>query len=126
MNVLSLASSGLTGASSSSPLFSAAASSTLGGSAAAALTSALSPRDAAIAGLVDASPALNALQQAAGTLLGQSTSGQSTASSTNALVQLPPLPQAPAAQPAPTVPTDDHGQSNVVFSDADADGALIH
>ncbi len=75
-------------------------------------------RDAAISDLSDISSSVNLLAaQASGT---QSTSDPSLA------LNLPPLPQMPATQPPPQVPTDDHGTSNVVFSDPDAAGDLIH
>jgi hypothetical protein len=74
-------------------------------------------RDAAITDLSSISGSVNLLAQASGT--------QSGGDPSQALT-LPPLPQMPAAQPAPQVPTDDHGTSNVVFSDPDAGGDLIH
>ena len=81
-----------------------------------------SNRDSGMSGLLDLSSAMNALQQAAST---QGTG--TTAASDSTALQMPPLPQMPAPAKAPSVATDDHGQSNVVFSDPDDDdGALIH
>jgi hypothetical protein len=71
-----------------------------------------------MSGLLDLSSSINALQQAA--------SAQTTDTSAPPLINPPPLAPMPAPKPAPDVPTDDHGQSNIVFSNADADGALIH
>jgi hypothetical protein len=74
-------------------------------------------RDSAITDLSSISSAVNLLAQASGT---QTTGGA------DAQLTLPPLPQMPAAASPPSVPTDDHGTSNVVFSDPEAAGDLIH
>jgi hypothetical protein len=127
MNVLSLALGGLTGGSSGPPL----ASSILSATAAllaqqafpAAGASGATSRDTAISGELGLSPAINALQQFA---TAQATGGSNTSASSAQALQLPPLPPMPAPAKAPDVPSDDHGQSNIVFSDAGGDGTLIH
>jgi hypothetical protein len=80
-------------------------------------------RDTAVADLPAVSNSVNLLAQAA---TASSTTSSSGASSSGEQLTLPPLPQMPAPQAPPAVPTDDHGTSNVVFSDPDADGSLIH
>jgi hypothetical protein len=73
-------------------------------------------RDSQIADLSTISTSVNLLQQAA----------SSTATDSADLLQFPTPAPMPAPKAAPAVPTDDHGQSNIVFSDSDADGTLIH
>jgi hypothetical protein len=80
-------------------------------------TAAASGRDDAAASLLDLPPTLNLLRAAAGV--------QSSDPSEAALLNLPPLAPMPAPKPAPSVPTDDHGQSNIVFSDPDGGSAPI-
>jgi len=125
MNLLSLALGGLAAGSPDSPLSSSAVSAATslfsGQSPVTALLSNASGRDSGMSGLLDLSSTMNALQQAAAA----QGAGSSAASGTPA-VDLPPLPQMPAPAKPPDVPTDDHGQSNIVFSDADGDGTLIH
>jgi hypothetical protein len=135
-NLLNFALGGLTGALSGSPLQSltgsplqalsgllgnAANGQTAGGAAAG-----VGSRDDQMPELGSISSSINLLQQAASSQ-GSSTSGSSAdgSSADAGQLQLPPLPAMPApAQPA-AVPTDDHGQSNIVFSDSGADGSLI-
>ena len=70
---------------------------------------------------------VNALAQAAEAQTSSSATASSvTSATTDPLAAQPSLPQLPAPQKAPTVPTDDHGQSNVVFSDSGTDGDLVH
>lgn len=122
MNVSSLAQGGLSGPSVGPSMTSsglAIAALPLSGQSAAAVAS--SSRDSAASGLLDLSSAINAL--------GQMASAQGTDTSAtlaDSALQLPPLPPMPAPAKPPAIPTDDHGQSNVVFSDADDDATLIH
>ncbi len=119
MNLLNVAGSGLAGGLPGSPLTPPA------GSFAAPLPSATSTlngasvpaRDSAIANISGISASVNLLQQAAASTISVSAGPNLT---------IPPLPPMPAPKAAPAVPTDDHGQSNIVFSNQDADGALIH
>jgi hypothetical protein len=126
MNLLSLALGGLEAGSPGAPLSSSEVSTVTslfsGQSPVTALISQGSSRDSSMSGLLDLSSSVNALQQAAAAQGGSS----SAASSTSEALNLPPLPPMPAPAKPPAVPTDDHGQSNIVFSDADSDGALIH
>jgi hypothetical protein len=131
-NLLNFALGGLTGAISGSPLQSLIgspiqgltgpgnASPTQGAGGLAGLVG----RDGQMPELGDISSSINLLQQAANSL---GASGASAGSDAGAQqLDLPPLAPMPApAQPA-AVATDDHGQSNIVFSDAGADGSLIH
>jgi hypothetical protein len=87
------------------------------------LFASLSTRDAAVADLPALSSSVNLLAQAASTAASSASAGTSDPAEQ---LTLPPLPQMPAPQTPPAVPTDDHGSSNVVFSDPDADGSLIH
>ena len=132
-NLLNIALGGLTGALSGSPLQSLTGSplqglsGLLGGAAngepAGGAMAGLVSRDGQMPELGAISSSINLLQQAAASL-GSSSSGGSSADAQQ--LDLPPLPAMPApAQPA-AVPTDDHGQSNIVFSDSGADGSLIH
>jgi hypothetical protein len=83
-----------------------------------------SARDRALTGFLEVSSQVNRLFQAVGTLTG--TAGAPADTADAPMPNLPPLAPMPAPKLAPAVPTDDHGQSNIVFSDGDADGALIH
>jgi hypothetical protein len=131
-NLLNFALGGLTGALSGSPLQSLTGSPLQGLSGLLGSAANGQPTGGALAGLVSRdgqmpelgaiSSSINLLQQAASSL--GSSSGGSSADAQQ--LDLPPLPAMPApAQPA-AVPTDDHGQSNIVFSDSGADGSLIH
>ena len=125
MNLLSLALGGLAAGSPGSPLGSSTVSMTTslfsGQSPIPALTADPSNRDRGMSGMLDLSSSVNALQQAA-----SAPSTDSSAALASSALQFPPLPPMPAPAKAPAVPTDDHGQSNIVFSDADGDGTLIH
>jgi len=135
MNILNFALGGLAG-SSASPLALATGlpGTSLFSSGSAGAANAASPlaaRDGLISDLPDISSMVNLLQQAAGSQnAGSPTSASqpvdSSVSSQAPLLNLPPLPPMPQPQQPAAVPTDDHGQSNIVFSDADNDGALIH
>jgi len=83
-----------------------------------------SARDRALTGFLELSSQVNGLYQAAGALA--DTAGAPADTAGAPMLNLPPLAPMPAPKPAPAVPTDDHGQSNIVFSDGDADGTLIH
>lgn len=83
-------------------------------------------RDDAIANLASTTGSVNLLAQAAGALGGSGASAGDTSASNGLALTLPPLPQMPPTPPDPTAPTGDNGKSNVVFSDPDADGDLIH
>lgn len=54
--------------------------------------------------------------------LTSSTNLLAQAASDQPLLLLPPLAPMPAPAKAPAVPTDDHGQSNIVFADGATDG----
>jgi hypothetical protein len=136
MNLLNVAVGALT--SANSPLAGSPVASILLGSTSG--TAAAPARDSLISDLPDVSSTVNLLGQFAssqssgvsvatdllGQLTGSQASGTSTDGSQEPELTLPPLPPMPAPQKPAAVPTDDHGQSNVVFSDSDSDGALIH
>jgi hypothetical protein len=112
----------LIGAPVAAPLNVTAGSTLSGGAATAPATTSsgtapTSDRDSQISDLATISSSVN--------LLGQAASSQS-ASADEPLLNLPALPAMPAPTPAPPVASDDHGQSNIVFSDPDTDGDLIH
>jgi hypothetical protein len=120
MNAMRAASGAPTGASPTSflrPATGSQSASLLAGGPARTGTAAASGRDDAAASLLDLPPTLNLLRTAAGV--------QSSDPSEAPLLNLPPLAPMPAPKPAPSVPTDDHGQSNIVFSDPDGGSAPI-
>jgi hypothetical protein len=125
MNVLNLAQGLLTGAVPSllSAVGAGSASTSPASGTSAGAGSLITTRDGAMTDLLDASPAVNLLGQAAAAL---QTEASSSDSSQEPLLNLPPLAPMPAPKPAAAVPTDDHGQSNIVFSSPDADGAFVH
>ncbi len=124
MNLLNAAVGALTGGLAGSPLTALAGplATPLLQSGSGSNPSAVASRDSAMPGLSDLSSAINQLGQFASS----QTSAASTDSSAEQELTLPPLPPTPAPQAAPAIPRDDHGQSNVVISDGDADSTLIH
>jgi hypothetical protein len=119
MNAISATSSALAGGSgrvSRPPAPDSAAASPitvlLSGAATSFRTTAISSRDSAVSSSLDFTPSVDLLQQAAGM---QGSAG----SAEQPLLNLPPLAPMPAPKAAPAVPNDDHGQSNIVFSDSD-------
>lgn len=83
-------------------------------------TGATTSRDAQLADLAERSSSVNLLATASNAL-----AAGGAGSADAPLLTLPPSPPMPApAKPAATA-TDDNGQSNIVFSNADADGSLI-
>jgi hypothetical protein len=135
MNILNFALGGLAGGLSGSP-FAALTGVPIamllshGSSAAGSAALPVPARDSEIPNLADISSMVNLLAQAAGSqgADAQATGSQSAGATDSSapLLNLPPLPPMPAPQKPSAVPTDDHGQSNIVFSDGDADGSLIH
>lgn len=87
---------------------------------------AVSARDSAISELSCDSTLVNGLQQFA-----SSQTSEAGASAIDSALGAPGVPPMPSPKPAATGPADDHGRSNIVFSntdsdsDADADAALI-
>ncbi len=98
--------------------FAAVAGPTLAATDPAALSMTVPTRDDAMADLSTLSGTVNLLAAAA--------NGGGGSSAASEQLTLPPLPQMPAPKAPAAVPTDDHGVSNVVFSDADVSGDLIH
>ena len=130
-NLLNFALGGLTGALSGSPLapligapLAALTASKTGhatGSASPATVSATPSRDSQIADLGTMSSSVNLLAQLASAIGGTNASAAS-----GEPLSAAPAPPIPAPAKPAAVPTDDHGQSNIVFSDSDVDGSLIH
>jgi hypothetical protein len=84
-------------------------------------TSPVPSRDSSVADLASLTASMNLLAAQAA-----SPAAAAQAQTAEAAITLPALPAMPAPQAPAAVPTDDHGASNVVFADADADGSLIH
>jgi hypothetical protein len=99
--------------------FSAVAPASASAPLAAGTSPAVPSRDSSVADLSALTASINLLAQ-------QASGAGVSAQDASAAIAFPSLPAMPAPQQPAAVPTDDHGSSNVVFADPDADGSLIH